>query len=758
MKRRTRKKHSLRHLLLGLFLCCISGAAFFGIKVCGLDAWHEFDPGKILSADESLIIYDSDKNEICTLSKEQMRITIPLSDVPTAVQKAFISAEDARFYEHEGIDIIRVGGAIIKDIESGGYVQGASTITQQLIKLSHLSSEKTLQRKADEAILAFIMEKAYTKDEILEMYLNYVYFGGGFYGIEAASRGYFGISAKELSVSQGAMLAGILKSPSAYAPHLHYEASLGRRNTVLSLMREYGYITDAQCEEAKREEIVIAPKSRGERSTYTDYAMKEACSLLNITVDELLRGGYRIYTAQDTQIQSVCDEIYADDAFFPTGDVQSALALTDTETGEICAMEGGRGDYVQAGYNRASDMRRQPGSCIKPVMVYAPAIEYYGYTAATVISDEPRSFGSYTPKNSGNKYYGSVTLRKAVKSSLNIPAVTVLDDIGIESGKAFCERIGIEFDEKDNSLSLALGGFTYGVSPLQLANAYGAVCDGFYTPATAIRMITDRHGSVLYSHRSQKTRVLSDENAFILTDILCSVTEEGTGHRLGGLDFDVASKTGTVAIDDDYNRDAWIAAYTQKHSVAVWIGYDSQKDGKMPSSVTGGSYPAEIVKALFSRMYETEKPYFEKPDGVVEVMLDAEATDADSVPVLAGLSTPKEYSVAEYFAKGTEPREYSTYRNIPLPPDDFLCTGCGRDFAIFTFTVRERNVFYELIRTDGTKETVLDEYRGECGQVVICTDGNAPHASVQYFIRPHKLIEGERLSGADSARVTVSYE
>lgn len=752
-KKAVKKKHSVRHLLLGLMLCGVSFLSVLGVKVCELDAWHEFDPGKILGADETVIIYNNTDEEICCLSKSQFRITVPLSDVPDIVQKAFISAEDARFYEHKGIDIVRIGGAILKDIESGGYVQGASTITQQLIKLSHLSSEKTMQRKAEEAVLAYLMEKSYTKDEILGMYLNYVYFGGGYYGIEAAARGYFGIHASELSAAQGAVLAGILKSPTNYAPHLHYDASMHRHNVVLKLMHDYGYLNDADYSSALSEKIELKTFDNGERNYYVDYTINEACEILSVSKNELFTGGYRIYTAQDSRIQSVCEEIYDDNSFFPTPDVQSAIAVTDSENGLICAMIGGRGEYVPSGYNRAADMRRQPGSCIKPVIVYAPAIEYYGYTAATVISDEPRSFGSYTPKNSGNKYYGNVTVRKAIKSSLNIPAVTVLDDIGIENGKSFARNVGIEFDDSDTTLSLALGGFTYGVSPLQLANAYGALCDGIYSPASSVTRITDRYGKVLYKRRAKSERVLSDANAFILTDILCSVAEDGTGHRLSDLDFDVACKTGTVAIDDKTNRDAWICACTGRHSAAVWIGYDSVNDGKMDSNVTGGTYPAEIVKELFERIYSGEKPHFDMPDKVVSVRLDAKTVEEDAV-ACASFLTPKEYIFTEYFAEGTEPEDVSTYWNIPNPPVDFACTAFGKDYAWFTFTADDK-VIYELVRSDALSETVVDELHGQVGDTIICSDMQKPQADVQYFIRPYKLINEQKLYGAESVHVTI---
>lgn len=759
MKKKKRKLHTVRKIVFGVLLIILSGVIFVGVKVLSLDAWHEFDPNKILGADESLIIYDSDMQEISTLYIRENRISIPLSDVPLIVQKAFISAEDARFYEHIGIDFIRIVGAAIEDIKSGGYVQGASTITQQLIKLSHLTGEKTMQRKAEEAVLAYLMEKQFTKDEILEMYLNYVYFGGGFYGIEAASRGYFGIHASELSAAQGAVLAGILKSPSAYAPHLNYDKSMKRHKTVLSLMHDYGYLSDSEYNEALSEEIVLDMKSASARSYYIDYAIESACETLNITTDELMRGGYRVYTALDCEIQGICDDIYANEEFFPEQNVQSAIAVVDTDTGLIDAMIGGRGEYNAMAYNRASQIQRQPGSVIKPIIVYAPAIEYYGYTAATVINDAPRSFGNYTPKNSGEKYYGNVTLRRAITGSLNIPAVTVLDDIGVENGKRFAKKVGIKFDDKDMSLSLALGGFTYGVSPLQVANAYGALCDGMYTESSAIISITDKNGEVLYTHNIKKQRVMSDANAYILTNMLCSVAKDGTGHRLADLGFDVACKTGTVSVNDTSNRDAWIAAYTDELSVAVWMGYDSANDGTMQSSVTGGSYPALIVKELLSKVYAIDKPFFERPDGIVRVRLDSHSVEQDAISTLATPLTPADSSYYEYFAVGSEPTESSAYWAVPTAPLDFACTSCENDSATFEFTIENTNTVYCLYRQCGEKEELLKEFSGEKGEKASYTDSPLPKGkSIKYFIRPvHKELEldGTKVTGADSRIIEI---
>ena len=567
---------------------------FFAVKLLNIDSWKDFDPDKILSAPQTLIVYDGGDTEAIRLHAKEDRVYKRIEELPDHVQKAFISAEDARFYKHRGVDFIRVMGALWTDIKQMRFAQGASTITQQLIKLSHLTSEKTIARKLEEAVLAMQMERLYEKDDILEMYLNYVYFGAGCYGIEAAALNYFGVGADKLSIAQAADLAGILKSPSAYAPHIDHEASLKRRNTVIRLMYDYGYISQQEKEEATAEPLVLAEKEETHRGYYIDAALEEAQDILGVGMEELLCGGYRIYTAMDTRLQSLCEQTVNNAEFFPEGceDCQAAVAIVQPNTGFVLAMVGGRGDAGAMAFNRANDMRRQPGSLIKPVMVYAPALERLNYTAATMLMDEKTTFGDYSPKNAGDKYYGWVTLRDAVKRSLNVPAVRVLSELGVETGKEFAKSVGIEFDESDTSLTLALGGFSYGVSPLEMAAAYASFASGGeYRQSALIRSITDANGQALYSHEDRPVRVMSEGNAYILTSMLQSVVSEGTGRRLGELNIALAGKTGTVG-EADGNRDAWMAVYNGEYSACVWMGYDSAREGSLPPKATGGKYPA----------------------------------------------------------------------------------------------------------------------------------------------------------------------
>lgn len=673
-----------------LFLLC--GA----VKTLGMDRWVDFDVYRITGCDRTSIIYDGQSDVVTRLHGVQDRTWVSISELQPSTVYAFISAEDARFFEHEGVDVIRIAGAVVADIKAGSYVQGASTISQQLIKLSHLTSEKTISRKAEEAALAYEMERQYSKEDILEMYLNYVYFGGGYYGIEAAAEGYFGVHASDLTLDQSAMLAGILKSPSGYAPHINYAASINRRNNILRLMRDYGYITDDEKKQASAgRPTILHDKNEEYSGYYTDAVTKSAAALMGITVDELIRGGYSIYSAMDSDIQHYCEEMFKNGELFPAEDSEAAIVVLEPSTGMVVAMVGGRSYTGGISFNRATDIRRQPGSVIKPVIAYAPAFEYLNYTAADMILDEETTFADYTPSNYGNKYYGWVTVREAVTKSLNVPAVKTLSEVGVERAKDFAKRCGIEFDDKDDSLALALGGFTYGVSPLQIAGAYSCFASGgIYNTPTLIKKITDRNGLTVYEYRQDSRRVMSEANAYILTSMLKSVVTEGTGHRLNTLDIPIAGKTGTVGLANG-NRDAWMAGYTPEYTAVVWQGYDSDRLGLLPSSATGGTYPALMLYELFNHIYpDGRSGDFEKPESVKQYSIDAKTLKKQHKAVLANAMTPQSSRVTEYFTEETAPEDVSGYWAVPGSAQNLLAVreeggvmvsfDCPDDFGMYT--------------------------------------------------------------------------
>lgn len=724
-----------------LFLLC--GA----VKTLGMDRWVDFDVYRITGCDRTSIIYDGQSDVVTRLHGVQDRTWVSISELQPSTVYAFISAEDARFFEHEGVDVIRIAGAIVADIKAGSYVQGASTISQQLIKLSHLTSEKTISRKAEEAALAYEMERQYSKEDILEMYLNYVYFGGGYYGIEAAAEGYFGVHASDLTLDQSAMLAGILKSPSGYAPHINYAASINRRNNILRLMRDYGYITDDEKKQASARRPTILHDKREEYSGYyTDAVTKSAAALMGITVDELIRGGYSIYSAMDSDIQHYCEEMFKNGELFPAEDSEAAIVVLEPSTGMVVAMVGGRSYTGGISFNRATDIRRQPGSVIKPVIAYAPAFEYLNYTAADMILDEETTFADYTPSNYGNKYYGWVTVREAVTKSLNVPAVKTLSEVGVGKAKDFAKRCGIEFDDKDDSLALALGGFTYGVSPLQIAGAYSCFASGgIYNTPTLIKKITDRNGLTVYEYRQDSRRVMSEANAYILTSMLKSVVTEGTGHRLNTLDIPIAGKTGTVGLANG-NRDAWMAGYTPEYTAVVWQGYDSDRLGLLPSSATGGTYPALMLYELFNHIYPDDRSGdFEKPESVKQYSIDAKTLKKQHKVVLANAMTPQSSRVTEYFTEETAPEDVSGYWAVPGSAQNLLAVreeggvmvsfDCPDDFGMYTLWRSEA----------GKAEKPLMTWNGREGHIEYIDAAVKPEKGYRYrvTVKHEELLIGD---------------
>lgn len=724
-----------------LFLLC--GA----VKTLGMDRWVDFDVYRITGCDRTSIIYDGQSDVVTRLHGVQDRTWVSISELQPSTVYAFISAEDARFFEHEGVDVIRIAGAIVADIKAGSYVQGASTISQQLIKLSHLTSEKTISRKAEEAALAYEMERQYSKEDILEMYLNYVYFGGGYYGIEAAAEGYFGVHASDLTLDQSAMLAGILKSPSGYAPHINYAASINRRNNILRLMRDYGYITDDEKKQASARRPTILHDKREEYSGYyTDAVTKSAAALMGITVDELIRGGYSIYSAMDSDIQHYCEEMFKNGELFPAEDSEAAIVVLEPSTGMVVAMVGGRSYTGGISFNRATDIRRQPGSVIKPVITYAPAFEYLNYTAADMILDEETTFADYTPSNYGNKYYGWVTVREAVTKSLNVPAVKTLSAVGVYRAKDFAKRCGIEFDDKDDSLALALGGFTYGVSPLQIAGAYSCFASGgIYNTPTLIKKITDRNGLTVYEYRQDSRRVMSEANAYILTSMLKSVVTEGTGHRLNTLDIPIAGKTGTVGLANG-NRDAWMAGYTPEYTAVVWQGYDSDRLGLLPSSATGGTYPALMLYELFNHIYpDGRSGDFEKPESVKQYSIDAKTLKKQHKVVLANAMTPQSSRVTEYFTEETAPEDVSGYWAVPGSAQNLLAVR-EEGVVMVSFDCPDDFGMYTLWRSEaGKAEKPLMTWNGREGHIEYIDAAVKPGKGYRYrvTVKHEELLIGD---------------
>ena len=708
--------------------------------------WADLTPEKITDIQESLRIYDKNGKLISLLNAGENRTKIEIETLPDYVKYAFISAEDARFYTHQGVDIKRIFGALLADLKAGYFKEGASTITQQLVKNSHLTSAKTLPRKLQEAVLAYQLEQIYEKDEILEMYLNYIYFGNRAYGIESAAQTYFNKSASQLSLAEAALLAGVIKSPSKYAPHIKPENAVSRRNLILGLMCEYGYISEEERDKARQEELVLHENPAYEISYgyYIDMLLEQSAQALDMEIEELLCSGYSIYSNLDSSLQGYLEEIYSDQSNFPQamGDEQpqSAAVILNNKTGGIAAVMGGRSYDARFCLNRAYMMKRSPGSTIKPIMVYAPAFEKGLLSPASILIDERKSFDGYSPRNFNDKYYGSITVREALIKSLNVPAVEALSMVGIDKAKEYAQNLGIPFDEQDKNLALALGGFTYGVSPLDLAGAYQALGNnGIQLDTSCIIKICDENGENIYEPPKNAHQAISRETAFMLSDILEDAAEYGSTAISLNLSFPVSVKTGTVGYTgaDGYS-DSWTAAYNSDYTIVVWLGYDkTTPEQYLENGITGGTHPAQIAGKLFNYLYSSEKaPEFTQPETVVSMDIDMLTLKNDGIITCATKDTPEIYRMSDYFNIKYAPSELSQYWTEPAPPEECSCYLNELRQPVISFDSQASYVKYKLYRIDSNAHVLVGWAMGENGETISITDTSAPSGEQSYYILP----------------------
>lgn len=564
-------------------------------------------------------VFDSHGRLITTLHSDQNRLPIDINKVPQNLQNAFIAAEDNRFYEHIGIDPIGIFRAIFANLTNRGIAQGGSTITQQLAKNAFLSQEQTLKRKIQEAMLALEIEHKYSKKEILEMYMNQIYFGQGAYGIQTAAKTYFNKDVNELTLTQCAMLAGLPKSPNYYSPFNNLNEAKKRKNVVLDQMVKYGYVSAAEAEDAKNQDLGLSKshqsKEADEYASFIDYVSQQVAKKYGD--DALYKEGLKIYTTMDVDKQHAAVRAmrnlpnnYTDENGLTQP--QAAIVSIDPKTGHILAMVGGRG---QDSFNRASMAVRQPGSAFKP-FVYLTALQH-DMTPDTTMDDQPVTYGSWSPKNTDGSYSGTMALSDALAHSVNTIAVQLADKVGTKNIIANAKKMGITtLDAKDDNLAMALGGLTKGVTPLEMASAYGTFANkGVHVKPTAIVKILDRNGNVLedastLEKEETKTRVMSEREAYEMTTMLEGVIDHGTG-TAAAIGRPAAGKTGTT----DDNKDAWFVGYTPDIVTAVWIGDDTGSHSL--GEIYGGTIPAEIWKDYMSSATSDESGGdFSAPSGM----------------------------------------------------------------------------------------------------------------------------------------------
>lgn len=586
---------------------------------------------------QTSIAYDINGKTLSVLKGEKDVYYIEYEDIPIYVKQAIISTEDKRFYKHNGIDYRGIMRAAVAMIQDGEVTQGGSTITQQLARTVFLSNERTWERKIEEMYIAVELEKKYSKEEILEFYLNNVYFANGYYGIEAAAQGYFGMDVSHLSLSQMIYLCAIPNNPTLYNPLTHADKTQARRDRILKSMLEDQVISESSYQTAVAEQIKTTEPEEIKNNyaeTYTYYCATRALmelegfefqtvfsddeektaydreyqSLYDACNKKLFTGGYRIYTSLDldaqSQLQASIDEVLAgfgeksDEGIY---ELQGAAVCIDNTTGMVRAIIGGRSQDDVEGYtlNRAFQSFRQPGSAIKPLIVYTPALER-GYTPDTTVVDEPIADG---PVNGDGTYSGAMSLRQAVARSKNTIAWKIFEELTPEVGISYLEAMGFSnLDANDKRLPASIGGFTNGVSPLEMAKGYATIKnDGGYRNPTCIMKITDADGEVIYQ-ADQTASVIYKENACRqMTDMLQTVITSGTGRGYSLGMMPCAGKTGTT----NDNKDGWFVGYTPYYTTSVWVGYDIPKE--VPG-LGGGTYPGKIWHSFMSWLHDGLEP------------------------------------------------------------------------------------------------------------------------------------------------------
>lgn len=589
------------------------------------------------------IFYDQSKKEVLRISPKKAE-AVSYDNLPEQLIEAVVAVEDRRFFEHSGTDLQGIGRALLTNLTNGRTVEGASTITQQLAKNVFLSQERTWTRKWKELLLAEKIEKNYDKQQIITYYLNQIYFGEGAWGIKKASQVYFGVDVDDLTLTESALLAGIVKAPSALSPYSHPEEAKARRNVVLKLMKDQGKIDLSTYEASIKEPLHIRDSKPSSSDAikypyFIDQVIREAGQMYGLTENEVLHGGLRIYTTLSTQMQEAAEKVYSQDSLFPASRsdqlIQSGAVLVDPRDGGIRALIGGRGEQPFRGFNRAVQLKRQPGSTMKPISVYTPALEQ-GYAPEDTLMDEPVNFGGYQPKNAGGSYHGEVTIYESIIHSYNVPAVSLLNEMGIEAGMEAAGRFGIELTDQDRTLGLALGGLQEGVSPLDMAEAFGVFAnDGTRIPAHSITLIESAEGElVAEADTNNSVKVTEPAVARTMTAMLEGVVKEGTGDVASLGNRPVAGKTGTTEMPGTGGqgmKDNWFVGYTPQLVGAVWLGYDHTDESHYLTTTSKAA--AAVFQRLMSealvnesvmafpkapgmpaKSNKPEKPKGEKPD------------------------------------------------------------------------------------------------------------------------------------------------
>lgn len=687
---KTKKVIKYTFLVILISLLVLVGV-FFG-KIYGVIKDAKMGIDSFIIKNENSVVKDINGTVIATLSGDENREIISISEMSKYLPKAFVAIEDERFYEHRGVDVKRTAAATVKfglsKVGIGKSSYGGSTITQQLVKNATKETSRTWDRKVKEMARAYYIENELSKDQILEQYLNLIYLGGNTYGVEVASHYYFNKSAAELTLAECVFLAGINNSPEAYRAFSDEQADKDKiKNRALTVLgklyelREISQLTITEEEyNTAKEELQNGLKfekgtiRQNNYSYHTDAAINQIANELmeknewtyQFALKYISNSGLTIYSTQDSDIQKQMEEVFEKEKYQiasrETKDEngnyvssQAAMVLIDHKTGKVLATAGGLGEKIPFGLQRATQSRRSAGSSMKPLSVLVPGIDSGTITAGTVYNDSRTNFGGgYSPRNSHNVYKGNITVRFAIESSQNVPMVKALQQIGIENSLKYLKNMGFSAidDEKDNNLTIALGAITNGVTPLEMAAAYACIAnDGEYIKPTFYTEVRDSSNNLVLKANQEQRTVMSSAAAYVVKDILKQPVKGGAGtaRNCDIYNMSVGAKTGTT--DNDYDR--WLCGFTPYYTAATWFGYDKKEE------VRYNGNPAAIIWADVMKPIHTtlESKYFKdsKPDGVVYASICRDSGMLATENCKSDANGDRSYT--EVFVRGTAPRK-----------------------------------------------------------------------------------------------------
>lgn len=699
-------KKSMKILLIIAIIISFLFLAF-AITVSIIYNKYDLDINKLTNLNNGVKVYSSTGMDNTLYNTN--RSIVEIESLPEYVKDAFIDIEDKRFYSHNGYDLKRIIKAGMVNLMNQSKSQGASTISQQLIKNALLSNEKTYSRKIQEIVLSIKMEKEFSKDEILEMYLNTIYFGSNAYGIENASKIYFNKSAKDLTINEACCLAGIIKSPLRYSPKTNYENSVERKNFVAKTMYQAGSISEQEYKEVLSSPIKLSTYNELDHS-YEEEAIFEACKLLNISERELINKEYQIVTFKDDELQKEVIRINNSQLNVSeneTGANLDSLSIVVDNSGKVLSY------FANSNYN-LHNLRRQPASTLKPFSVYLPCIIHNILTPATYILDEKINYNGFSPNNADKTFHGYITTRYALSHSLNIPSVKALEYLGFNNSRDCLSDVNILIEKSDLNLNLALGSLKNGVQLTDLLSAYLTLANmGQYHSLSFVDKILDKDGNIVYEYTDYSEDVFNEGDCFIINDILKDSATSGTSKRLNSLNLPVSSKTGT-AYNGEKNTDLYNIAYTSEHTMLTWIA-DLRKN-YLPDSLLSSVEPTEINKNILKYLYSKCAPAdFEKPENVEYLPYDV-LEAKENHRIVSPTTNLDRYIAYDYFKTDNRPIEIKNNNNL------YLEIGLDKVGANISFPTK-KNKEYKLYKKTKNSEEII-AHISEQSETINITDSN----------------------------------